>query len=991
MRRLLLLPACFLLVTSSTFIPSPVRGQGPPCRPCAGLLVDDPATILGALESDPVLEGEARLYVAWTVELDSPADTGEATRMAGVQQAGGVPWLRLAFRTPSPLLENATMLALELSAAAELARAATPNAHFQILWEPPDAGAFTPEEYAYLLKRASVVVTGAKAGATEEARVISAALSADQIDSFYSEETAAYIDGIALKPLAGEALASAVEAVNERDPGRAVVIDAAPFPGEPFTVLADAARFSAGGAALTLFAYRPPALGAPAADLAPLKLLAREFQGDLSLDPYSEPTGAAEAWSFVRGEDLSLRVIVRTPPGSTQLDLLFPDGQLKRPARLEAETGEARDLFGQSRTEDGLRLSVSDPAPVTLLRLERMTAAEIEGVEGLEEQVDVASERQMPVEEILRRLQAFDDAQNRRIEHYRATNTTHLRFQFGTGVQGLEATFEGPFFFRPGKGFDWAWQTFYVNGVRWRGKSIPEIPLVQPEKAAALPLEINFTKEYSYRLRGTEVVEGRDCWVVDFSPAVEVQEDRTLYQGTVWVDREHFGRVRTRALQVGLEGEVLSNEETVFFTPTQLDGSAGSWTPESLWLPLRVVGQQLLSVLNATTVVEKETLLTGLVINGEDFESQRKAVLDSEVTMVRDTEKGWRYLVKEGESGERVVQEGFRKTRTFALAGVFWDESQDFPLPLGGIDYFSFDFKGTGKQVNVFFAGVLLVANVADPDLFGSKWDAGANLFALGFAGTDSTFRGEMEAIEEDVKTRPARFSLFLGHPLGSYGKLDLAYSLGRTDFSRADDTSDGFLLPQDHFTQSVSLEAKYNRSGYRLRAQGSVNRRSDWQAWGLPGSTERDAFDPATQEYTLWNAAVAKTWWLPRFQKVGVEVEYLGGRDLDRFSKYQFGYFADSRIHGYQSDRVRAEDAVAAHLSYGFEVGELFRLQAIGDVAVANDEESGLENETLAGFGIEGTFLGPWQTIVNLDLGAALVGPDDGFTIFLTFLKLFR
>ena len=33
---------------------------------------------------------------------------------------------------------------------------------------------------------------------------------------------------------------------------------------------------------------------------------------------------------------------------------------------------------------------------------------------------------------------------------------------------------------------------------------------------------------------------------------------------------------------------------------------------------------------------------------------------------------------------------------------------------------------------------------------------------------------------------------------------------------------------------------------------------------------------------------------------------------------------------------------------------------------------------------------MGPWQTIVNLDLGVAVAGPDDGVSLFLTFLKLF-
>ena len=39
----------------------------------------------------------------------------------------------------------------------------------------------------------------------------------------------------------------------------------------------------------------------------------------------------------------------------------------------------------------------------------------------------------------------------------------------------------------------------------------------------------------------------------------------------------------------------------------------------------------------------------------------------------------------------------------------------------------------------------------------------------------------------------------------------------------------------------------------------------------------------------------------------------------------------------------------------------------------------------------VAGTVIGPWQTIVRLDVGAAVAGPDDGFTVFVTFLKLYK
>ena len=104
---------------------------------------------------------------------------------------------------------------------------------------------------------------------------------------------------------------------------------------------------------------------------------------------------------------------------------------------------------------------------------------------------------------------------------------------------------------------------------------------------------------------------------------------------------------------------------------------------------------------------------------------------------------------------------------------------------------------------------------------------------------------------------------------------------------------------------------------------------------------------------------------------------------------QYEFGFFGDTRVHGYQSDKVKAERAYLAHATYGFELSELLRVDGIIDLAWATDEAAGLDNELLAGVGVAGTFVGPWQTLVNVDLGVAVEGPDDGVTAWVVFLKL--
>jgi hypothetical protein len=997
-------PKLVLIAIALLCLALPLGAADLPCRPCAGLRLypaaaaapaelepgapaplpsASPADVAGTLKASGGLEPGSPFFVAWEVLLsgDAAADAGLP---AAVRDSGATPWISLVFRTPPPLAQSADRLQGELRAAASLAGKAPAGTWFQVVWRP-ESGGFTPSEYAFLLKRAAVALTGAQT----EAKVATGPLPTDPeaLKAFYAEEVAAYVEAVALQPAGEEALTATIKELQDLDPGRTVVLDALPIPeAEPSEVVSTAARNAALGIDLTLFR----ALGLETRKLipvlAPFALLAREFKGDLSYDPDSSPTGGERAWTFVRGQDLSIRVIALVTRNADDLTLRFNDPQLRRPVRFPIGGQRVAPPSGQV-VGGALELQVPLPGRVAVLGLDRPTAAELQGVE---EKVTVSGQRDIPVEEILRRLQGFEDAQNRRLDHYSALNTTSLRFQPAAGTQAIEATLEGPFFFDPKTGSDWAWQTLYVNGVKWRGKTLPEIPLIQPEKAAALPLEISFTKQYRYRLRGSDTVDGRAAWVVDFAPAAPAGEGSKLYQGSVWVDKQVYARLRTRAVQIGLEGEVLSNEETLYYSPIDAGGAPGPWSSQSFVLPLRLVAQQVLSVVNAATVVERETRLTNVQVNSPGFEESRKQVASSDLTMVRDTDKGLRYLVKDdtGEPGERVIKEGFDTSKLFAVGGVFYDDALDYPLPLAGLNYFNFDFKGTGKQVNLFFAGALLTANVSEPRLFGSRFDAGADIFALAIPTTDSLFRDNREVDAEDVEQRVGTVGFKLGHPIGNFVKVGAEYEILSLNYGKADDTADDFVIPSDNFLHALELSASFARSGYRLSANGSYNRRSKWELWGLPGNPD---FSEDKRDFLRWEARASKNWYLPSFQKVGLELDYSSGSELDRFSKYQFGFFGGTRVHGYQSNRVRATEVWAGHASYGFEIGQAFRLEAIGDAALATDEDTGLDRELLGGLGVQGTFIGPWQTVVNLDVGVPVAGPDDGFVLYLVFLKLFR
>ena len=215
--------------------------------------------------------------------------------MAQVVAAAGLsPWVSLVFRTPAPLLDHLTELQHELAASAEIARQGSGRERFQLLWRPPGEEEPDPAEYAFLLKRASVALTGARPGAW----VVTAPLPArsDWLRAFYAEEVAGYLEVIALAPDDDAALAAAIALLAELDPGRTLVLDGPPLGAEPATALLEApARRAAASTSSSSDSGSDP--GAACAAAGP-----RQREPRRSL-PIRIRRPRAPGWAFVRGED----------------------------------------------------------------------------------------------------------------------------------------------------------------------------------------------------------------------------------------------------------------------------------------------------------------------------------------------------------------------------------------------------------------------------------------------------------------------------------------------------------------------------------------------------------------------------------------------------------------------------------------------------------------------------------------------------------------
>jgi hypothetical protein len=719
-----------------------------------------------------------------------------------------------------------------------------------------------------------------------------------------------------------------------------------------------------------------PRGGATEADGQALQRLQRYLTADVSRDPTATTAMRSDGKSFpvLRFFDAKaftpILLLPRDPAGTVRITL--PADSFSRASVENLASGVRRDF--ELKGGAALTLNLAQGAlAVRLQPIERKDAARTA--------VDVGAERGLTADEIVARERAWEAGQRDAVESFVADMDTSLRFRVAEVNETFDLTIRGPFFFRRGESGDWAWHEFYLNGVRWKGKTLPKIPILQPEKVTTLPLEILLTEEYDYRLDGTSEVAGRPVYVVHFTPKQTVG-DRPIYRGTAWIDRETFALLRRESIQLNLKGETLSNIQNEYYRPV----------PErpDVYLPLEIRGQQVFSTAGRTTAIERQVTMTNVRISPADFEPLRAAAHASPAQMVRDTEKGLRYLIPDlANPARRIVEENVSRKSTFALAGGFWDDSLDYPLPLLGVQHFNFDLWSKGKQLTVFFGGALLTGNYTDPSLGGGRFDLGADLFAVAFPFTDASYRGGEEIEPENLNRLPAVLQVNVGRPLGPYLKTSLGLFTRYDNYQRHDDTASDFVTPSDTFTSGAELRLVANVSGFNASLQGSYAKRHVWEPWGTPGG---DDWDPRHRDFFQYSLVLSKDHYFRGFRKLHVALRYLGGHDLDRFSKYEFGSFSDAPIHGFKSGSIKADEVIVANLSYGLNIEEIIRFEGFYDQAYVLDEGSGFGNEYFSGAGLLASFNGPWaNSLVRVEVGVPVVRHGiPGFVVNFVLLKLF-
>lgn len=817
-----------------------------------------------------------------------------------------------------------------------------------------------PLEHAFFVKTTAVNL---RAGDDAAATIMGGVRDADAawLASVYLEDVAPYVDAIGLQ--AGGTNAAILALVEQRDPSSGVVLLGESLGDDP---AAGAGRFlerhlGVLGTSVSGVTYAAPA-PVIAAALGPIALLRGMLGQELvALDEkasglrltrggqdvtaevrhrllfglgssttyliYGASTGALD---LVVSEPSGTRPMIDDALGNTRLPARsFSYESSSRTARMELPGGP-RTLVVDWNTGEGASYSARE---------------------------DISSTVLPSVAEIISRHQQAQAAQDGLLSSYVAQVIMDLHFRTTAIDSGFDVITENRFF-AEGKETEWEELSFRFNGTKW-GSNRPAFPLLQAEKVLSLPFDLRLNTDYRYRLDGVETVEGRPCFALRVDP---IDEQRSLYRGTVWIDRETYMKVKAQTVQTELSSPVVSSEEIQYFTPV------GTVAGRDIALLTRLVGRQIMLIAGRNLLVERGVRFEGFQLNPNDFQAQREAARAGDSIMYRDTDEGLRYLVKR--DGVRVVQAA-TTTATAGLMGITYDPSYDYPLPLIGIDYLNFNFRGKDNQLALVFGGVLALVNLQRPKLLGPHVDGSLDLFAIAIKGNDRTYDGTGELLGQRLATLPFSTGFNLGWQMTEFQKLVGSYQFRYDAFSADDATAATFRPPVSTITNGVGLSWEWKQGGYSFLVGGTRSQRARWEPWGDPGD-----YRATDVSYLKYTASLSKDFF-SGFQKVHLNAAYYGGRDLDRFSAYQFGLFDDNKVHGVPSSGVRFGELGMFRGAYSFNLFDQYRLELFLDQAFGRDPRRTTGWQAMTGVGIGGNIRGPKNTLLRGDIGKSFLPPQ--------------
>jgi hypothetical protein len=208
---------------------------------------------------------------------------------------------------------------------------------------------------------------------------------------------------------------------------------------------------------------------------------------------------------------------------------------------------------------------------------------------------------------------------------------------------------------------------------------------------------------------------------------------------------------------------------------------------------------------------------------------------------------------------------------------------------------------------------------------------------------------------------------------------MRLAYELDYSAFDRSDTTAATFVVPVDALVHGVVAAIETESGPWSARVWWNPARRQRWQPWGHMERRAEPSDETTAEAATDVGAADARTFQrfgivLARTMALGptfgsrIELAWMDGADLDRFSRYSFNAF-ENRLHGYPTASIRYDRGAVARSATSWS-GRGWRLDGFVDLAVASDPGFGDALRGYPGVGAAIETAGPFRTLWSLNWG---------------------
>ena len=566
--------------------------------------------------------------------------------------------------------------------------------------------------------------------------------------------------------------------------------------------------------------------------------------------------------------------------------------------KVGATTDVPRDLGVVQAAGTATRLSCHDavdgralPAPTasscradTEYVLARVTHAG--GEERLFEAVSVKGRAELRVEEIIARWQSAREADRRALQHYLVPCLLGLHFEAG-GTLGVafDVALDLHYFAEPPDVQEWVQKSFFINGVRFKQGSEFPLPMLEPDKVVARPLELSLNERYEYLLLGTDNVNDALCYVVGIEPATT---DEALYAGKVWIDGLSFQQVRLQLEQRTGKNNVAAHIETQEFERVP-DGHGRDFT-----LLKSIHAQDTINLAGRSVVVEKAYAFGDYAINAPDFAARLAAARSSNDPMYKDTEEGLRAFRKEGESQTRTVQPMSGKKVSSLVGGMLYDGSLDFPVPLIGWSWIDFKFRGTDSQFSALFAGLFLSMNLSRQ--WNEKVRTGLDVQVSALPSTDRVYSGSQEIEAEQVRSFQQWAAARVDWQASAGWSFATMAQGSLYTYMATSKTDPEFRVPADAVVLEAIGEGKYAHRAFTFTGTIDQAVRLGGGAYGYPDDPRQLRASPSFRRYS---AEASQRVFAGKLTRAGISAAFFGGDHLNRFSRYKPSVMSRPKMRG--------------------------------------------------------------------------------------------